>query len=211
MSESRRNLSIMGLVVALTIAAGAVVAVKGFTLGLDLRGGLEVVLKARPKPGQSISADTLSQAADVMRRRIDPRGILQPEIRTSEGDQTIDISIPGVKNPNAVANLLVAGQLQSFAFYDALTPVSTQSANVARPLPSLYSMLKAAKKQIPTGKPAGWALFSAAAPHNLVKANGIVSRIEPEQRPGAGGHPPEDEARRRDLASGAGRHRGREL
>ena len=50
MSESRRNLSIMGLVVALTIAAGAVVAVKGFTLGLDLRGGLEVVLKARPKP-----------------------------------------------------------------------------------------------------------------------------------------------------------------
>ena len=182
MSESRRNLSIMGLVVALTIAAGAVVAVKGFTLGLDLRGGLEVVLKARPKPGQSISADTLSQAADVMRRRIDPRGILQPEIRTSEGDQTIDISIPGVKNPNAVANLLVAGQLQSFAFYDALTPVSTQSANVARPLPSLYSMLRAAKKQIPTGKPAGWALFSAAAPHNLVKANGIVSRIEPEQQ-----------------------------
>ena len=182
MSETRRNLSIMGLVVALTIAAGAVVAVKGFTLGLDLRGGLEVVLKARPKPGQSISADTLSQAADVMRRRIDPRGILQPEIRTSEGDQTIDISIPGVKNPNAVANLLVAGQLQSFAFYDALTPVSTQSANVARPLPSLYSMLKAAKKQIPTGKPAGWALFSAAAPHNLVKANGIVSRIEPEQQ-----------------------------
>src|SRR6476661_7040768 len=172
----------MGLVVALTIAAGAVVAVKGFTLGLDLRGGLEVVLKARPKPGNSISATTLQNAADVMRRRIDPRGILQPEIRTSTADQTIDISIPGVKNPNAVANLLVAGQLQSFAFYDALTPVSTQSANVARPLPSLYSMLRAAKKQIPTGKPAGWALFSAAAPHNLVKANGIVSRIEPEQQ-----------------------------
>jgi SecD/SecF fusion protein len=181
-SESRRNLSIMGLVVALVIASGAVVAVKGFTLGLDLRGGLEVVLKARPKPGQSISADTLSQAADVMRRRIDPRGILQPEIRTSQGDQTIDISIPGVKNPNAVANLLVAGQLQSFDFYSALTPVSEQSTNVAAPQPSLYAMLKAAKKQIPTGTPAGWALFAAAPPHNLVKANGIVSRIEPEQK-----------------------------
>jgi SecD/SecF fusion protein len=180
-SESRRNLSIMGLVVALAIAAGAVVAVKGFTLGLDLRGGLEVVLKARPKAGQSISADTLNQAAEVMRRRIDPRGILQPEIRTSQGDQTIDISIPGVKNPNAVANLLVAGQLQSFDFYKSLTPVSSPSANVARPLTSLYSMLKAAKKQIPTGTPAGWALFAASAPHNLVKANGIVSRIEPEQ------------------------------
>ena len=86
---------------------------RGFTLGLDLRGGLEVVLKARPIHGNSISAQTLSNAADVMRRRIDPRGILQPEIRTSTADNTIDISIPGVKDPNAVANLLVAGQLQA--------------------------------------------------------------------------------------------------
>ncbi len=182
MSESRRNLSIMGLVVALTIAAGAAVAVKGFTLGLDLRGGLEVVLKARPTDNQTITSDTLNQAADVMRRRIDPRGILQPEIRTSPSDNQIDISIPGVKNPNAVANLLVAGQLQSFDFYKFLTPVSTRSLYVAAPNPSLYDMLRSAKKQIPTGTPAGWALFSAKAPHGLAKVNGIVSRIEPLQR-----------------------------
>src|SRR6478672_11079868 len=171
----------MGLVVALTAAAGAAVAVKGFTLGLDLRGGLEVVLKARPTDGQTITSDTLNQAADVMRRRIDPRGILQPEIRTSPSDNQIDISIPGVKNPNAVANLLVAGQLQSFDFYKSLTPVSTRSLYVAAPSPSLYDMLRAAKKQVPTGRPAGWALFSAKAPHSLAKANGIVSRIEPLQ------------------------------
>jgi SecD/SecF fusion protein len=180
-SETRRNLLIMGLVVALTIAAGAAVAINGFTLGLDLRGGLEVVLKARPTDGQTITSDTLTQAADVMRRRIDPRGILQPEIRTSPSDNTIDISIPGVKNPNAVANLLVAGQLQSFDFYKFLTPVSSTSTYVAAPNPSLYDMLRAAKKQIPTGRPAGWALFSAKGPHSLAKANGIVSRIEPLQ------------------------------
>jgi SecD/SecF fusion protein len=181
-NETRRNLSIMGLVVALVIAAGAAVAVKGFTLGLDLRGGLEVVLKARPTSGQTISADTLNSAADVMRRRIDPQGILQPEIRTSQSDSTIDISIPGVKNPNAVANLLVAGQLQSFDFYKALTPVSTRSTNVALPRTSLYDLLHSAKQQIPTGKAAGWALFSEKAPHDLVRANGITSRIEPLKR-----------------------------
>jgi SecD/SecF fusion protein len=180
-NESRRNLSIMGVVVALAIAAGAAVVIKGFTLGLDLRGGLEVVLKARPTSGQSVSADTLTSAADVMRRRIDPQGTLQPEIRTSQSDSTIDISIPGVKNPNAVANLLVAGQLQSFDFYKALTPVSTQSTYAALPRTSLYEMLKAAKQQIATGTPAGWALFAAKAPHNLVRANGVTSRIEPKQ------------------------------
>jgi SecD/SecF fusion protein len=181
-SETRRNLLIMGLVVGLTIASAAAVVVKGFTLGLDLRGGLEVVLKARPTDNQTITSDTLTQAADVMRRRIDPRGILQPEIRTSPSDNTIDISIPGVKNPNAVANLLVAGQLQSFDFYKFLTPVSSTSTYVAAPNPSLYDMLRAAKKQVPTGRPAGWALFSAKAPHSLAKANGVVSRIEPLQR-----------------------------
>ena len=182
MRESRRNIAILALVVAL--AAGAVVAVvaRGFTLGLDLRGGLEVVLKARPTDGQTISADTLNQAADVMRRRIDPRGILQPEVRTSTSDNTIDISIPGVKNPNAVANLLVAGQLQSFDFYAALTPVSRSSQFVANPRPSLYDLLSAAKTQIPAGStPAGWALFQAKAPHAPARANGITSRVEPLQ------------------------------
>ena len=115
MSEKRRNLGILAVVFVLMAAAMATVVVRGFTLGLDLRGGLEVVLKARPITATR-SGDTLN-AADVMRKRIDPRGILQPEIRTSTADNTIDISIPGVKNPNAVANLLVAGQLSSFNFY----------------------------------------------------------------------------------------------
>ncbi len=180
MSEQRRNLGILAVVVALMIGAVGTVAVRGFTLGLDLRGGLEVVLKARPIHGNTISAQTLSNAADVMRRRIDPRGILQPEIRTSTADNTIDISIPGVKDPNAVANLLVAGQLQAFNFYTTLTPVSRVGQFQANPR-SLYEMLTAAKTQIPAkGTPAGWALFNAKS-HNLVSRGGIRSRIEPRK------------------------------
>ncbi|HEY3766612.1 MAG TPA: hypothetical protein VGL44_15730, partial [Gaiellales bacterium] len=180
MSEKRRNLGILAVVIALMAAAGATVVVRGFTLGLDLRGGLEVVLKARPLNGNTISSQTLTQAADVMRRRIDPHGILQPEIRTSTADDTIDISIPGVKNPNAVANLLVAGQLQAFDFYKTLTPVSRVSTYQSKPQP-LYTMLKAAKSDVKPGTtPAGWALFNAKS-HNLVERGGIRSRIEPQK------------------------------
>jgi SecD/SecF fusion protein len=180
-SEQRRNLGILAVVIALMIGALGTVAVRGFTLGLDLRGGLEVVLKARPIHGNSISAQTLSNAADVMRRRIDPRGILQPEIRTSTADNTIDISIPGVKDPNAVANLLVAGQLQAYNFYSTLTPVSRVSTFQANPR-SLYQMLSTAKRQTPAkGTPAGWALFNQKT-HNLVARGGIRSRIEPQKR-----------------------------
>ncbi len=180
MSEKRRNLGILAVVIVLMAAALTTVAVRGFTLGLDLRGGLEVVLKARPIHGNTISATTLQNAADVMRRRIDPRGILQPEIRTSTADNTIDISIPGVKDPNAVANLLVAGQLQAFDFYGTLTPVSRVSQFQAHPR-SLFSMLTAAQPELkPGATPAGWALFNKKT-HDLVSRGGIRSRIEPQK------------------------------
>jgi len=179
-SEKRRNLGILAVVIALMVAALATVAVRGFTLGLDLRGGLEVVLKARPIHGNSVSSTDLQTAADVMRKRIDPRGTLQPEIRTSTADNTIDISIPGVKDPNAVANLLVAGQLQAFDFYKNLTPVSRVSDFAAHPR-TLYSMLTAAQPTLKKGvTPAGWALFSKQT-HDLVSRGGIRSRIEPRK------------------------------
>jgi SecD/SecF fusion protein len=179
-SEKRRNLGILALVIALMTASVGVVVVRGFTLGLDLRGGLEVVLKARPLHGTTISSTTLQNAANVMRRRIDPHGILQPEIRTSTADNTIDISIPGVKNPNAVANLLVAGQLQSFDFYTQLAPPSRAGQYQSKPLP-LYSMLTAAKPLVKPGQaPAGWALFNAKT-HDLVSRGGLRSRIEPQK------------------------------
>ena len=54
MSEKRRNLGILAVVIVLMAAALTTVAVRGFTLGLDLRGGLEVVLKARPIHGNSV-------------------------------------------------------------------------------------------------------------------------------------------------------------
>ena len=146
-----------------------------------------------------------------MRRRIDPRGILQPEIRTSPSDNTIDISIPGVKNPNAVANLLVAGQLQSFDFYKCLTPVSTRSLYVAAPNPSLYDMLRSAKKQIPTGH-AGrlGALLREGAPQ---PGQGQRHRLADRAaaKAGAGRHPSQGQAGRDGVAAGAGGHGRREL
>jgi SecD/SecF fusion protein len=181
-SEKRRNLGILALVIALMAASAGVVVVRGFTLGLDLRGGLEVVLKARPIHGNTISSTDLQNAANVMRRRIDPHGILQPEIRTSTADNTIDISIPGVKNPNAVANLLVAGQLQSFDLYHNLAPPSrgTQSQFQSKPQ-SLFAMLTASKRLLKPGEaPSGWALFNAKT-HDLVSRDGLRSRIEPQK------------------------------
>ncbi|HUZ85169.1 MAG TPA: protein translocase subunit SecD, partial [Gaiellales bacterium] len=162
MSEKRRNLAILGVVVLLAVASAAVVAVRGFTLGLDLRGGLEVVLKAQPKPGQTVTPSILADAANVMRARIDPNGTLQPDIRTSTSDNTIEIQVPGVKNPNAVSDLLTAGQLQDFNFFRWLAPVSYSGGSPFNVVVhnSSYALLKAAQKQVkPGSKPTAWGLY----------------------------------------------------
>ena len=49
MRERRKYLVIMGAIVALLVGSAFLAVYKKPTLGLDLRGGLEVVLKATPE------------------------------------------------------------------------------------------------------------------------------------------------------------------
>ncbi len=90
----RRN--VIYLVTTLVIVAAAVFAtiVTESTpiLGLDLRGGISVVLEPQGHP-QSASVD---QAVDIIRSRVDSLGVAEPEI--SRQGPFIVIDLPGVKN-----------------------------------------------------------------------------------------------------------------
>ena len=146
-----------------------------------------------------------------MRRRIDPRGILQPEIRTSPSDNTIDISIPGVKNPNAVANLLVAGQLQSFDFYKFLTPVSTYE-HIRGGAESVAVRHAACRQEADPDRDArrlGALLRQDAPQPGQGQRHRLAHRAASEA--GAGGSPSEDPAGRDRVAAGAAGHRRGEL
>jgi len=163
-TEKRKNLLILLLVLAVAAASAAAVSVKGFTQGLDLKGGLQVVLKAEPKAGQTVSSTELSQAANVMRNRIDPQGVKQPEIVTSPSDNTIEISMAGVTNPNAVSDLLTAGELLNFDLLKYTNKVSQQNGQPYTVLPrdSAYALLRAADKAAGPGgaaTAAQWGLF----------------------------------------------------
>jgi SecD/SecF fusion protein len=69
-------------------------------LGLDLRGGTQFVLQVKPKLDESgaplpIDASQLSQAMEIMRRRVDKFGVAEPLIQTS-GEDKIIIQVPGL-------------------------------------------------------------------------------------------------------------------
>jgi protein-export SecD/SecF family membrane protein len=64
-------------------------------LGLDLRGGVYVLLEARDVGDSQDAQDALQRAITIIRNRVDEFGVAEPEIR-QEGDNRILIELPGI-------------------------------------------------------------------------------------------------------------------
>ncbi len=115
MTDRRRNALILLLVAGLIAASFAVIATKKTRLGLDLKGGVELVYQAKPTAQSKVDQESLNRAIDIMRKRVDQLGVSQPEIQRSGSDE-IDVALPEVKDA-ARAEQEVGKTAQLF-FYD---------------------------------------------------------------------------------------------
>ena len=80
---------------------------KKITLGLDLKGGLDLVYQVdldSIQDGDSI-ADAVNRSVEIIRNRIDVFGIAEPSIKAQEGNR-IRVQLPGVKDPERVKQLI---------------------------------------------------------------------------------------------------------
>src|SRR4051812_42105653 len=115
----RRNLWI-SLIAVLVIAAGAIGLViatgSGPVLGLDLRGGVSVVLQ----PDRKVDGGQLNEAVNIIRNRVDALGVAEPDINTQGSD--IVISLPGVKDPDNALKLV--GQTAELRFRPVLNTIA---------------------------------------------------------------------------------------
>lgn len=75
------------------------------SLGLDLKGGLHVVLQADEKDGQQVTSDTISKSITVLRNRIDSLGVKEPIIYP-QGNDRIVIELAGVNDPEQAINII---------------------------------------------------------------------------------------------------------
>jgi preprotein translocase subunit SecD len=73
--------------------------------GLDLQGGLQVLLEARPPAGQSVNSDVLAGTRDTIERRVSGLGVSEPVIQT-RGNNQISVELPGVSNPDEAEQIL---------------------------------------------------------------------------------------------------------
>ncbi|WP_328473480.1 protein translocase subunit SecD [Actinoplanes sp. NBC_00393] len=87
-------------VLALVVLAvsGWLLATRPPRLGLDLRGGTQIVLETRDGEFAEANQATTDEALEVLRRRVDELGVAEPTLARS-GERRIIVELPGVTEP----------------------------------------------------------------------------------------------------------------
>jgi SecD/SecF fusion protein len=151
------------ILLALFAAVAGVVVLAVFrspTLGLDLQGGLEVVLQAKAPPGREITQDDLDRSIEIMRQRIDKIGVSEPVI-TRQGTDQISVQLAGVHDSARAAQIIgQTAQLQMFDLQgDALPPTLGANGQITAS-PQLLPLLSGLQEEAKKGTPTQWYLYS---------------------------------------------------
>ena len=92
-------------VLLLVGAAGWMVVTRPARLGLDLRGGTQIVLEAKDHPDRPVDGDTLARTLEVLRRRVDQLGVTEPTLQRS-GERRVIVELPGVYDPEEAVEVI---------------------------------------------------------------------------------------------------------
>ncbi|MEZ4674564.1 MAG: hypothetical protein R2932_09995 [Caldilineaceae bacterium] len=81
-------------------------------LGLDLRGGTQVLLESDLADGVELPEGAMSTAKTIVENRVNGLGVAEAVVQ-AQGDNRIIVELPGVRNPDqAVETLRSTGQLE---------------------------------------------------------------------------------------------------
>ena len=115
-----RAVPVARALVALAVVATALIVALTMSprLGLDLRGGTQIVLQAQSTETVKANAESTDRALGVLRNRIDALGVSEPSV-TRSGDDRIIIELPGVQDPREAA--AVIGRTAQLTFHPVVS------------------------------------------------------------------------------------------
>jgi preprotein translocase subunit SecD len=98
-------------------------------LGLDLQGGVQVVLEADMPEGQQVDADAMGAARTIVENRVNALGVTEPLVQLAGSDRIV-VELPGITDPDqAISMLRETGLLEfidaGFTFLPPGTEVRT--------------------------------------------------------------------------------------
>ncbi len=179
-----RNLSI-AISAVIVIALGLAVfflqkpLVNNLDLGLDLRGGLRVVLQAQEKPGEPITDDTIQKAVGIIRDRVDSLGVRETSLYPQGKDRVV-IEIAGEDDPEAAVDILK--NVAQLEFQDEQGNVLVSGKNLTDAQARVNPNTQEAYVELKFDK-AGADLFAQATTANVGKPLVIVLDGKPISAP----------------------------
>lgn len=100
-----------------------------FKQGLDLQGGTQVLLEAKPPVGQAVTTEDMEAARAIVERRVNALGLSEPLVQ-AQGENRIIVELPGIADPEAaVETLRSTGQLE---FVEIPSTFSVQQGDFIR-------------------------------------------------------------------------------
>ncbi len=86
--------------------------IRELTLGLDLKGGTQILLEAVISDEQPLPDDALNSAKIIVEQRVNGLGLAEPTVQL-QGERRMIVELPGVKNPDqAIETIRSTGQLE---------------------------------------------------------------------------------------------------
>ncbi|HHW42782.1 MAG TPA: protein translocase subunit SecD [Desulfotomaculum sp.] len=96
---------------------------KDIILGLDLQGGVHVVVEAQDTPESRVTPDKMQQLRAVIERRVNQFGVAEPVIQ-QQGDRRLIVEIAGISNPEEAVRSMVKTAYLEFKTEDGKTVVT---------------------------------------------------------------------------------------
>lgn len=153
-------------------------------LGLDLVGGLQLVLLAEPTGDQPVSPADLEAARNIIEERASGTGASEPVVQTAEGNRIL-VELPGIKNLDDARAVI-----QQTAFLEILdggTAPPTDGTLVCTTLG------KPKPEQIRTSSSATPVAAPTVAPSGEITATGTVVAATPTAEASPSGTPTSNE------------------
>jgi protein-export membrane protein SecD len=82
-------------------------------LGLDLQGGLQVLLAADVQEGQELDAASMETARRIVENRVNSLGLTEPVVQ-AQGERRIIVELPGIENPEQAVETIKGTALLEF-------------------------------------------------------------------------------------------------
>jgi len=119
-SRSRTSVLVRAGAALLVLAFSFYVALTATaSLGLDLRGGTQIVIQTQDTGRIEANAENTDKALEVLRQRVDRLGVAESTL-TRAGENRIIIELPGVEDPDEAAELI--GSTAQLSFHKVIGP-----------------------------------------------------------------------------------------